>query len=325
MSSFDLSRSIVDLCGEQHQHDPTLRLEADLKQVNVALASYATALGTTPEKLPVLYVCVDSQHPHPDFIKHIEAQPGTEKYKGQHISRLRKMIRNLPWPGGVKGDEEPKPVILEEFVPQHLREVWFLLPRTNGQRLPGTPEDEYIQRRAALPLTRRGLALGLALLRVSNAHDVSDIKSLLEGKSSLIYLSIRSDNPRRNWNDIVSSFCTFRSQVRDFLGYPIEEKPKSTLSLEDLPEPLESQVQTYINRARNGFQSGGEIFRLAKTKYDLDLHRHSEGTIRNYLKNIFFGLGYIFRELSIQVTDVRELLKLQTREIEVDGTLITEL
>jgi hypothetical protein len=325
MSSFDLSMPFVALCGEQHHHNPTLRLETDLKQVNVVLASYATALGTTPEKLPILYVCVDSQHLHPNFIEHIEAQSGTDKYKGQHFSRLKKLIRNLLWPREAKGDEEPKPVILEEFVPQHLREVWFLLPRVNGRRLPGTPEDEYIRRRAALPLTRRGLALGLALLRVSNAHDVSDIKSLLEGKSNLIYLSIRSDNPRKSWHDLISSFCIFRSQVRDYLGYVIDEKTKFTLSLKDLPEPLQSQVKTYIDRARNGFQSSGEIFRLAKTKYDLELLRHSEGTIRNYLKNILFGLGYIFRELSIQVTDVRELLKLQARELEVDGILITEL
>jgi len=325
MSNFDLSRPFIDLCREQHQHNPTLRLGADLKQVNVVLASYATALGTTPEKLPILYVCADSQHLYPNFIDHIEAQSGTEKYKGQHISRLKKLIRNLPWPGEAKGDEEPKPVVLEEFVPQHLREVWFLLPRVNGRSLRGTPEDEYIRRRAALPLTGRGLALGLVLLRVSNAHDVSDIKSLLEGKSNLVYLSIRSDNPRRSWNDLIASFIKFRSQVRDYLGYAIDEKTKSTLSLEDLPEPLRSQVGTYIDRARNGFQSGGEIFRLAKTKYDLELLRHSEETIENYLKNILFGLGYIFRELSIQVTDVRELLKLQAREIEVDGTHITEL
>jgi hypothetical protein len=320
----DLSRPFVELINERHIEKPGLRLKSDLKQVNVALVSYAHAIGTNLENLSVLHVCADSTRPHPNLIKHIDSMEKDKKYLGQNISRLRKLIRNLPWPGGAKRVEEPEPVILEECLPPYLQEVWFLLDRINGSRTVGKTKNERKQHRSTLPLTPRGLAVGLALLRVSNTYNILDVRALLEDGASLIFSTIRTDNPRKSWHNLCSAFVVFRAKVRAHLGYVVEKKPKISLSLEELPEPLKSQVLTYIERARHGFKSDWEIIKLAKTRYKLDIGLHSEVTIKSYLKRVLFGLGYISREMSIQVADIRELLKLQLREVEVDGILISE-
>lgn len=322
--SIDLSRPFVELINEQHEEDHGLRLESDLKQVNVVLVSYAHAVGTSLENLSVLHVCADSTRPHPNLINHIESMEGDKKYIGQHISRFRKLIRNLPWPREAMSDEELKPVSLEECLPPYLREVWFLLHRINGSAKVGKTKDER-KHRSTLPLTSRGQALGLALLKVSNTNNISDVRSLLEDGASLIYTAIRTDNPRSTWQDLATSFITFRSKVRAQLRYVVEGNSKISLRLEELPEPLQSQVRTYMERARHGFKSHWEIVKLAKSKYDLNLRQHSTDTIKNYVENLLFGFGYIFHETSVQVADVRDLLKLQSRDIEVDEILIPEL
>ncbi len=322
--SIDLSRPFVELINERHREKPGLRLESDLKQVNVVLVSYAHAVGTNLGNLSVLHVCADSTRPHPNLIKHIDSMEKDKKYIGQNISRLRKLIRNLPWPGGTKSDEEQKPVILEECLPPYLQEIWFLLTRITGSVRIGKTKDELKDYRMTLPLTLRSLAFGLALLKVSNTYNISDARSLLEDGTSLIYSTIRTDNPRRIWSNLYSNFDKFREKVRDHLGYVVEKKPKISLLLEELPEPLQSQIRTYKDRARHGFKSDWEIVKLAKTRYKLELGRHSKETIEGYEEKLLFGLGYISREMSIHVSDIRELLKLQHREVEIDGILNQE-
>src|SRR5215213_2754807 len=171
MSSLDLSMSFISMVRNRHEQQPELRLESDLKQINLVLVSYAKDLGIMVETLSVLHVCADSKKLHPHLIKHIESKGGDKKYIGQHISRFKKLIKNLPWPGEAKNDEEQKPIILEENLPKHLREVWFLLPRINGRYSSGITIDELKQLRTTLPLSPRGLAIGLTLLRVSNTYN----------------------------------------------------------------------------------------------------------------------------------------------------------
>jgi len=331
MSNLELSRQFVDVIAERHQRNPKLRLETDLKQINVALTSYAESLGTMPGKLPILYVCADSQHLHPHFIKHIESQPGDEKYKGQHISRLKKLIRNLPWSEELKGAGSPNPITLKEHLPPHLREVWFLLPRThddpcgnNSLHYRRVTEDECKKYRETIPLSHRSLTLGSALLKVSSARNITDIRVLLEKSVNLIHQAIREDNPRAKWRSGYTALQQFRKRVRAYLKYEVEEEVVITLRLEELKEPLQSQVRTYMERARQGFQTNKEIPKLARQKYGLKLKRHAEETIDNNVRTLRLALGYISHEKSAEVTDIRELLRLETKEVEVDGIVIPQ-
>lgn len=332
MSSLELSGSFVEVAMEQHRHNPKLRLETDLKQVNTVLVSYTEKHGTTLEKLSILHVCVDSQNVHPLLIEHINSRPGDERYKGQHISRLKKIIRNLPWHGQGKRDESMKTVILEDHLPRHLREVWFLLPRIevdSHQTMDLRRKDlnfvEYKRYRASLPITPNGLAIGSALIKVSSRNKISKIKSLLEEHSGLICEALCEEKPHVKTHDHKSAFYKFRKRVRVYLGYTVENKPIIRLRLDALQEPLQSQLRTYIDRARHGFNSDRDILKIAKVKYGLEIVRHSENTITNYLDGLLYGLGRINHEMSVEVTDVRDLLRLQTKEVEVDGVTITEL
>jgi hypothetical protein len=331
MSSLDLSRPFVEVIIEQHQRNPKLRLEQDLKQVNTVLVSYAKALGTTIEKLSILYVCADSQNLRSDLVRHIESLDGDEKYKGQHRSRLKKLVRHLPWPREAKDTESTLPLIVEEQLPRHLRKVWFLLPRADASSYKNTShafrnatKDEYKQLRESLPLTLYGVRLGSALLKVSCTNNISNIRVLLEEKASLIIRTYREDNPRPSWLGLYATLRDFRRKVRAYLKYKVQKKFVVTLRLDQLQEPLQSQVRTYVERARNGFNTDGKVVMLAMKNYGLEFRRHSEVTIRGNVNALLIVLGHITHGMSVEVTDIRELLRLETREVEVDGIVVPE-
>ena len=114
MATSYLTHSFKSLIESQSKISP--RLMKDLGQVNVVLAGYARSRGLTGDKkslagkLSVLDICINSENLHPDLIVYIEALHDREKYKGQHLSRIKKLVRSLPWESPDKSTaEEPPP------------------------------------------------------------------------------------------------------------------------------------------------------------------------------------------------------------------------
>jgi hypothetical protein len=330
---FDLLQPFSSLAEEQDQKYPDLHLAANLNKVGAVLGTYAESLKCAVEQLTVLHICVDDSTLHPDLVRKIDTLPISKEYKGQNRSRIKLLVRNLPWP--VKDDEcdDSGRSLIVEQLPEYLRGVWCFLSRGTQVHSAGiTTGDEtseayeaYLRERAKLHLSKVGICIGLALLETSKRYGISEIRQLLEEHSSDLKAAIRRRNHPSKWNSLLATMRLFTGQVREYLKYPVEKKDIIRLQIDDLPEPLKTQICIYENRARYGFKSDVEIKIRARSKYKLDLSPHAPETIKDYIGIIRLGLGYIPREMYGDTLDLRDLLTLEARDVEVEGVIITEL
>jgi hypothetical protein len=330
IKGFDLIQPFSSLVEEQDQKHPELHLAANLNKVGVVLGTYAESLKLPVEKLLVLHICVDDSTLHPDLASHIDSLPISKEYKGQNRSRMKMLAKNLPWPVKAGGHETPNISSVKELVPEHLRAVWCLLSRVRHIRLgrrsvTGEEPDAYLRFRASLPLSIVGISLATVLLEVSKRNKVSDTRQLLEEHADDIKEVIKEQRAPSQWIPLMWQAWNFRRQVREYLGYPVEQRVPTALKYDELPEPLKTQINIYEDRALNGFKSDIDIKIRARTKYKLELSGHTKTTITNYIQRIRLGLGYVPREMYGDTLDVRELLTLVAREVEVEEVTVTEL
>lgn len=329
MNKLDLSASFINLLSQRQRENPELRLENTLAKAMAPLKSYAQSLNIDVDGLTLFHICTNDGTLHPYLMKHIDQLPITDLYKSQHRSRIRKIIRSILLVS--EGDvEDPSiHVMIEDQLPEHLRQVWPLLNRMkciipNGKA--GQEGDEaYLMCRSTAPLSASGLSICAALLSVSNEFNISDIQDLLESHGHRIIDALHRSNSVAQWHKSEDDFYKFRRRIQEFLKYEVKPRTRVSLEKDTLPEPLRTQVQVYEERGRHGFKSDPKVRILARTRYHLELGQHSVVTIRNYLEALYIGLGHIPRELYGESLDVRDLLKLEARQIEVEGMTVTEL
>jgi hypothetical protein len=112
----------------------------------------------TVEKLSVLHICINDNTLHPDLISYIDSLPISKEYKGQNKSRIKMLVRNLPWPVKDNENDAAGTFTLEEQLPDHLRAVWCFLPRVTHSRrseqsLNNEWDEEYLLYRSTQPLS----------------------------------------------------------------------------------------------------------------------------------------------------------------------------
>lgn len=329
VKKLDLSQPFFNLIGNSQKEHPELRLVQTLSKVNAPLSSYAAELGITVEELTLIHICIDSERLHPDLVAHIDGLAHTSAYKGQHRSRLKTLVNALLCEEARDADGQTNLIPVEAQLPEPLRGMWPLLPRhtscltiNQGGR---EWSESYLSHRATLPLSSIGVCLILAILKVWNESNCTDVEELLERNGRLIVGRIKRDIKSDRWSASVRGFYTLRRRVRGWSEYTVIPRRPATLPVDELPEPLRTQVRLYQERARFGFNSDINIKATARMKYHLELDEHSEVTIKNYTLSICLGVGYIPRELYGETLDVRDLLRLAPRETEVDGVSNSEL
>lgn len=325
----DLSQPFHNLIRDSQREHPELHLVQALSKVNAPLNSYAAELGMTVDELTLIHICTGSEYLHPDLITHIEGLALTRAYKGQHRSRLKTLVSALLCEEQRDADGQTNFTALSEELPESLRCIWPLLPR-HSSCLPISPCDgdwseSYLLYRSTLPLSPIGVCLILAILKVWNESSFIDVEELLEKNAGLVIDRIRHDSKSAQWSTARRGFYTVRERVRDQLEYAVIPPQPATLAVDELPEPLRTQVQLYQERARFGFKSGINIKVTARMKYDLELERHSEVTIKNYTLSICLGVGHIPRKMYGETLDIKDLLRLAPREIEIDEVIGSEL
>jgi hypothetical protein len=323
----DLSESFVGLVNRLDRDKPELRLAAALVKANVALTTYAQTLSLPLEKVSFLQISSDGKNLNLQLINHINSRPWSKKYKGQNITRIRQLLKHLSGPIDSAADGSKELIIVEQL-PEHLRDIWFLLPRSTHKSFgPQTKArfEEYTKLRLEAPLSTNGVAIALALLKASKERDVTDIRILLEENIGYLYKALKLDNTNTRWGGLLTDLSKYRQKVRSYLKYPVEDRLRLSFLTEELPEPLRTQVLTYQERARHGFKSNKRIKSWALTKHGLDLKLQAEITIEKYLYLICRGLGSIPREAYGENLGIKDLLILKVREIEIDNVVMPEL
>jgi hypothetical protein len=326
MEKIDLSRPFKKLITEAQRENEKLRLEETLNKVNVPLEGYAASFGLSMEKLSPLHICTESGDIHPDLKGHISSLEHTDAYKGQHLSRIRNLIEALLYPETGNGQDTSDQISIMAHLPEPLRLVWSLLPR-QCHRLPNCHNDRegYHRLRLTIPLSSNGICLAWALVKVCRQYNGYEVKTILEEYDSEVINTIWRNNHHSKWRSLITVFYEFRRRVRKYLAYEVAVSTTVTLTVSQLPEPLRTQLLVYQERARFGFKTDPDIKINARTKYKLDLSPQSETTINLYETALCLGIGYIPRDMYGDTLDIRDLLKLTSREVEVDEVIVTEL
>jgi hypothetical protein len=326
MEKIDLSQPFKKLITEAQRENKKLRLEESLSKINAPLEGYAASFGLTVETLSLLHISTENCAIHPDLKGHVSSLEHTDAYKGQHLSRIKNLIEALMNPETVDGQETSEQLSIERHLPEPLRPVWSLLPRKH-HLLPNchNDRDAYQRFRLTIALSSNGIRLACALIEVCREHNGCDVKAVLEEYDSEVINIIRRNNHPSKWFCLRGTFAEFRQRVREYLAYTVTVPTPVTLTMSQLPNPLRGQLLIYRERARFGFKTDIDIKINARRKYKLDLSPQSEETIASYESHLCLGLGYIPRELYGATLDIRDLLKLTAREVEVDEVLVTEM
>jgi hypothetical protein len=326
MMKLDLSQPFKKLITEAQRENKKLRLEETLSKINAPLEGYAASFGLTVETLSLLHISADNGAIHPHLERHISSLEHTDAYKGQHISRIKNLIEALLNPETEDAKDTSEQLSIERHLPEPLRPVWSLLPRRRHP-LPNCHNDreDYHRLRLTIPLSSNGICLAWALIKVCRQHNGCDVKAILEEYSDEVITTIRGYSHPSKWKCLIGVFDNFRWSVREYLAYEVAVSTPVTLTVSQLPEPLRTQLLVYKERARFGFKTDLDIKINARTKYKLDLSPQSEETISLYEKALYLGVGHIPRDMYGVTLDIRDLLKLTAREVEVDEVMETEL
>lgn len=327
MKTLDLSRPFIKLIADAQTNDPASNVASALTKVTAPLKSYAVSLGLTIEELSLLHVCADKET-HPDLEQHIGNLQLTDAYKGQHRSRLKSLIMALLCPEATAGGPASNILPLEEQLPEPLATVWTMLPRPSriASAYARQVEPEvYSCERVAMGLSARGVGVALAILQVWKDHAVSSSEELFEQYAVQVVDTIRRSNPPSKWDVHISAFYYVRQRYRETAKYEVKDEPPVMLTIDQLPQPLRSQVLAYKERALFGFKEHGHIKVRARTRYDLDLSGQEETSVLSNVDILCLGIGYLPREMYGESLDVRDFLRLVDREVEVDEIIIKEL
>jgi len=319
--TLDLSKPFTALVMERDVERPDLRLESTLNKVGTTLAGYAECLGKTKDELTLLEICLSNEVLHYALERCPAVLNQEKKYRGQNLSRIRKLVRSLAWGDDVtRGNSQ---VAIEEQLPDHLRQIWCLFSRVTTRKMSRRVSEKdrkaYYEFRAALPLSDCSVPLILALLRVSKDLGVTDNRRLFEECRENILRDFKSHNPPDRWDSISAALYALRRRIREYLGYQTAKPSRITMRLEDLPEPLRTQVLTFKRRAREGFGEDVKIKVKARKRYKLELDGLPPDSVQSHIDTLLLGLGYIPREAYGGTLDLKDLLKLDERAVEDDG------
>ena len=327
MRTLDPSQPFISLIAEAQKNNPASSLVATLSKVTAPLKSYAASLNLTLEELSLLHVCTGGGAIHPGLEKHIGSLGFTDAYKGQHLSRLTKLIGALL--RSEETDDQPTLELLPlgRLSPEPLRTIWPFLPRPRSASVYArqVEREVYLRERITMALSKNGICLALAIMKVSRQHNVGSGEILFEEYAGEVLDAIRRDNHPSTWLSLIAAWYVLRQLVRESMGYEVTVATPVKLPVDQLPEPLRTQVALYQERARFGFKTDGQIKVQARTKYKLDLSRQSEETITAYTEILCYVIGYLPREMYGEKLDVRDFLRLVDREVEVDEIIIKVL
>lgn len=327
MRTLDLTQPFINLIAEAQKDNPASNLVATLSKVTAPLKSYAASLNLPLKELSLLHVCTSRRAIHPGLEKHIRSISLTDAYKGQHVSRLTSLIVALLRPETTDNQPTLELFSLGEQSPEPLRTIWPFLPRPATENVYARYLERgvYLRQRNTMTLSTQGICLALAIMKVCQRHDDCSSEMLFEEYTREVLDAIRRNNHPSKWGSLIAAFYALRQRVRASLKYEVIVRSPIILTIDQLPEPLRTQVLLYRDRSRFGFKTDGQIKILARTKYKLDLGKQTETTITSYTEILCSVISHLPREMYGENLDVRDFLRLVDREVEVDEIKIKEL
>lgn len=230
---------------------------------------------------------IDSQPLPPDRDKKRH-----ERRKSEDKSILRRFMREFRSPGPAL---EPEQVSLADM--ENLPPEWEVLKEILPRSVPNTERSRVsvgIRSKEDFPYSFAAQHVALALRQVSKeaGHLVLDI--LFGELYGELTRAMRRNVPHCFHRSLTVQFSLIRKAYFSARGVPVPGR-KISIPLEEFPEPLRSQVESYERQAKRGYGASKDLRRIAE-KNGFQEEAYEESTVDGMIDKLRLGLGYIFED-----------------------------
>jgi hypothetical protein len=302
--------------------DEACKIELALKKVrkkmNALLEDYAVGRGTSMGKLRLVDLYTGQGKLRPEFERHIlEIYPLSNKSRPSYVSCAKRMIKAIAKAKGVKSTEVVSLPIGTE-IPDEVKRMLAVLPRDGTREELRDPE-----RRTELPLTRNAVFLLLAVLSVWAEYELTELEMVLRDRVRELRRAIRQITGR----EYADSTNQLINHVRTSLGIPAPEPVSHLVPLEEMLEPLRTEIMNYCalastlgdEKPSKEREKERRLIRKA-AKHGRTLRQHRRGTVRQtavYLGRMYGHILPAIRADGLQSFGLKDLMAI-TSEAGVD-------
>lgn len=318
MQPFDITEPLSSYIKRVSKTEPALA--KSYGKVRKLLRVYATSKLTVLEKLTPLDLWTEGHDIHPDLLDFINRLPKPfgstperyEQYKKEKASRLRQILKLLPWhaDGDEYGDIPPP-------MPVFLLPAWRILARVDdGNRRKSPPDESRDKYLKQFPLTERGRLFLKVMLHVVKQHSISTLEPLFVTHSDSLHAGVRELCHERLWNTLGADI----GRVRRALGF---EKPcvkKQSLTLEEFPPTLRRQCEEFMRVAPSGLTDHSLCSRAKH--HDVNVGPLEAATVKCYINAIRQALVVIPFGDDLDVRDLLRVTPFERRD--EDGNVDVE-
>jgi len=241
------------------------------------------------------------------------------RYKEEVRSNLSSMFRKIINNGFSDKCEHQHQSFIEANIPDFMKPVVSLLPRQGYRRGNNKKELDILRKkeqREQYPLSENVCYLLSLLLKVTEKYHLKSINELFFDHRLDVYQAIRTDTSPDKWASIKASFYF----VSKGLGIKVPRK-KVSANFNDLPHTLKNQWKVFESRAIEGWKADPGMIVLA-AQNGIKIKPLEKSTIMLYRDSLLRALPHISYKVDL---DIRDLLRLETVELLLDGVLTTKL
>lgn len=305
MGPLILVLNLSEALSDAERLDPSVA--SARRKLRLVFEAYALSIGLTDSKLRVRDICTDRadvDHRLCNFVT--RKYPATEKYRGQILSRIRKLIKSLT---GMTAEQVSADgiTIVTRDIPGYMQPIVPLLPRDNlvgERRSPRSVED-----RSQALLSKAGLYFLSACLDVHKNFGIDCLEDLLCGHN----LDILRSCKKLSGGNSADGFGALAGRIRKAFNLLLPERQLVSLRKEFWPTKLRSQWDMYYEKAARDPSDDEELLATAE-EFDFKVNRLKKRTLEVCEEVLQLALGRIVPHaltLGMKNFGIEELLRIK--------------
>jgi hypothetical protein len=274
-------------------------------KVRAVLYQYANAREIALEALCVSDIYETNGEICESLYNFIRGLSETEKYRGEHLSRLRGIGKALAKAIMAKNEADESEVKLVQ-VPPALEMLLDYLPRKNGSKCGSLSNELNLALRRQLPFTKASQQILKAILKVSPA--INTTEELFQRRME-VYATLRKIVLAKEYR-----YCQHHLiQVFYRMGFSFPPQARRSVPFESWPSTLKEEFLLFVERATKGVDQS--IQEMAN-RYKFSVELLTASSIERCRDALSSFLGAITYPTTLSLED---LLKLEERD-EVSNT-----
>ncbi len=316
------SSLFIDRINPLCQKDPSLASVYN-KKVRGKITDYARSINVSINDLKVMQVADDRGNLHKNLVSFIRnfsprsksTPERIKKYRGEIYSDVERVVSGIfteatnREPSSLSNNEKVSGSILEQQCPEWMEPLLIKLSRETKLVARLAPQGAA---RRNYPLTSNSIALLDVLLRISQTHSCSSLKSLLVDHGSKIRQELKTHYQGNQYTNLMGSLNLYRVG----LGLTLPPRVLQSLPFEKWPVKLQDQWKVYEKGAQNGVSKDSTLAKTA-VNFNISLNQIEQHSIDAYKQGL--GIGLFHCQPFPEDFGVEDFLALEERKVIIGG------